>query len=169
MHICTSVGCQCCRTVRRRPWTQHWEETSSTFRTAGSRNFPEQSSQSFDTCPATRPVLTVEHQVSQSLLLMINAGLHVDISTSGDYTYNNLTSFIIALCISDPSWLSTNLGILTCIECSGIHRELGVHYSRIQSLTLDLLSTSELLVLNTHMETHRNRHTAGWFCIVMVF
>uniref|UniRef100_A0A3Q2V4K9 Arf-GAP domain-containing protein n=1 Tax=Haplochromis burtoni TaxID=8153 RepID=A0A3Q2V4K9_HAPBU len=45
----------------------------------------------------------------------------------------------------DPTWLSTNLGILTCIECSGIHRELGVHYSRIQSLTLDLLSTSELL------------------------
>lgn len=52
------------------------------------------------------------------------------------------------LCISDPTWLSTNLGILTCIECSGIHRELGVHYSRIQSLTLDLLSTSELLVIH---------------------
>ncbi|NXX51571.1 ASAP3 protein, partial [Tricholaema leucomelas] len=47
---------------------------------------------------------------------------------------------------SDPTWLSTNLGILTCIECSGIHRELGVHYSRIQSLTLDVLSTSELLL-----------------------
>ncbi|RVE57347.1 hypothetical protein OJAV_G00215270 [Oryzias javanicus] len=46
----------------------------------------------------------------------------------------------------EPTWLSTNLGILTCIECSGIHRDLGVHYSRIQSLTLDLLSTSELLL-----------------------
>ncbi|XP_054855074.1 arf-GAP with SH3 domain, ANK repeat and PH domain-containing protein 3 isoform X2 [Eublepharis macularius] len=46
----------------------------------------------------------------------------------------------------DPTWLSTNLGILTCIECSGIHRELGVHYSRIQSLTLDVLTTSELLL-----------------------
>uniref|UniRef100_A0A4W3HWN4 ArfGAP with SH3 domain, ankyrin repeat and PH domain 2a n=1 Tax=Callorhinchus milii TaxID=7868 RepID=A0A4W3HWN4_CALMI len=46
----------------------------------------------------------------------------------------------------DPTWLSTNLGILTCIECSGIHRELGVHYSRIQSLTLDVLGTSELLL-----------------------
>ncbi|XP_044148460.1 arf-GAP with SH3 domain, ANK repeat and PH domain-containing protein 2 isoform X2 [Bufo gargarizans] len=48
---------------------------------------------------------------------------------------------------SDPTWLSTNLGILTCIECSGIHRELGVHYSRIQSLTLDVLGTSELLLV----------------------
>uniref|UniRef100_A0A8C3UPE0 ArfGAP with SH3 domain, ankyrin repeat and PH domain 1 n=1 Tax=Catharus ustulatus TaxID=91951 RepID=A0A8C3UPE0_CATUS len=45
----------------------------------------------------------------------------------------------------DPTWLSTNLGILTCIECSGIHREMGVHISRIQSLELDKLGTSELL------------------------
>ncbi|XP_024915542.1 arf-GAP with SH3 domain, ANK repeat and PH domain-containing protein 2-like, partial [Cynoglossus semilaevis] len=53
---------------------------------------------------------------------------------------------LLLSCVSDPTWLSTNLGILTCIECSGIHRELGVHYSRIQSLTLDVLSTSELLL-----------------------
>uniref|UniRef100_A0AAY4DT84 Un-named sa1614 n=1 Tax=Denticeps clupeoides TaxID=299321 RepID=A0AAY4DT84_9TELE len=46
----------------------------------------------------------------------------------------------------DPTWISTNLGILTCIECSGIHREMGVHYSRIQSLSLDKLGTSELLL-----------------------
>lgn len=57
--------------------------------------------------------------------------------------------------LSDPTWLSTNLGILTCIECSGIHRELGVHYSRIQSLTLDVLSTSELLVNHIeHLSSH---------------
>uniref|UniRef100_A0A8C5MF89 ArfGAP with SH3 domain, ankyrin repeat and PH domain 1 n=1 Tax=Leptobrachium leishanense TaxID=445787 RepID=A0A8C5MF89_9ANUR len=46
----------------------------------------------------------------------------------------------------DPTWLSTNLGIVTCIECSGIHREMGVHISRIQSLELDKLGTSELLL-----------------------
>ncbi|RXN28217.1 arf-GAP with SH3 ANK repeat and PH domain-containing 1-like isoform X5 [Labeo rohita] len=45
-----------------------------------------------------------------------------------------------------PKWLSTNLGILTCIECSGIHREMGVHISRIQSMELDKLGTSELLL-----------------------
>ncbi|NWY59575.1 ASAP1 protein, partial [Chionis minor] len=46
----------------------------------------------------------------------------------------------------DPTWLSINLGILICIECSGIHREMDVHLSRIQSLSLDKLATSELLL-----------------------
>lgn len=45
-----------------------------------------------------------------------------------------------------PTWLSTNLGVLVCIECSGIHRDLGVHLSRIQSLTLDNINTSQLLI-----------------------
>ena len=46
----------------------------------------------------------------------------------------------------DPTWLSTNFGVLVCIECSGIHRDLGVHISRIQSLTLDNIGTSQLLL-----------------------
>lgn len=47
---------------------------------------------------------------------------------------------------NDVTWLSTNFGIVVCIECSGIHRELGVHISRIQSLTLDHVGTSQLLL-----------------------
>ncbi|XP_045404745.1 arf-GAP with coiled-coil, ANK repeat and PH domain-containing protein 3 isoform X3 [Lemur catta] len=37
----------------------------------------------------------------------------------------------------DPRWASINLGVLLCIECSGIHRSLGVHCSKVRSLTLD--------------------------------
>ncbi|KAL6969081.1 ADP-ribosylation factor GTPase-activating protein agd4, partial [Sarracenia purpurea var. burkii] len=30
----------------------------------------------------------------------------------------------------EPDWASLNLGILVCIECSGVHRNLGVHISK---------------------------------------
>ncbi|CAG8732712.1 10383_t:CDS:2, partial [Funneliformis mosseae] len=39
--------------------------------------------------------------------------------------------------IKDPQWASTNFGTLLCIECSGIHRSLGVHVSKVKSLQLD--------------------------------
>nr|GMD30941.1 ADP-ribosylation factor GTPase-activating protein AGD4-like isoform X1 [Ipomoea batatas] len=40
--------------------------------------------------------------------------------------------------VSEPNWASLNLGILICIECSGIHRNLGVHISKVRSITLDV-------------------------------
>jgi Arf-GAP with coiled-coil, ANK repeat and PH domain-containing protein len=49
-----------------------------------------------------------------------------------------------ALC---PSWVSINLGALLCIECSGKHRGLGVHISKVRSLTLDDLDDSIMLFL----------------------
>ncbi|VDK76715.1 unnamed protein product [Litomosoides sigmodontis] len=45
----------------------------------------------------------------------------------------------------DVQWLS-NIGALVCIACSGVHRELGVHVSRIQSLNLDIISPLEFFV-----------------------
>nr|XP_015216710.1 PREDICTED: arf-GAP with coiled-coil, ANK repeat and PH domain-containing protein 2 isoform X6 [Lepisosteus oculatus] len=39
--------------------------------------------------------------------------------------------------LADPRWASINLGITLCIDCSGIHRSLGVHFSKVRSLTLD--------------------------------
>jgi len=37
-------------------------------------------------------------------------------------------------------WVSINLGIVICIECSGIHRSLGTHITKVRSLTLDVTS-----------------------------
>ena len=43
---------------------------------------------------------------------------------------------------STPDWASINLGLLLCIECSGIHRAMGVHLSKVRSVTLDRWSYS---------------------------
>ncbi|KAJ0313767.1 hypothetical protein COL5a_003308 [Colletotrichum fioriniae] len=45
-------------------------------------------------------------------------------------------------------WVSINLAIILCIECSGIHRSLGTHISKVRSLTLDINSfTSDIVEL----------------------
>ena len=48
--------------------------------------------------------------------------------------------------LSKVEWVSINLGIILCIECSGIHRSLGTHISKIRSLTLDVHSFSNDIV-----------------------
>lgn len=47
----------------------------------------------------------------------------------------------------DPKWASINLGITLCIACSGVHRSLGVHYSKVRSLTLDVWEPEILRVM----------------------
>lgn len=47
----------------------------------------------------------------------------------------------------EPRWASINLGVTVCIECSGIHRSLGVHLSKVRSLTLDSWESEQLKLL----------------------
>ncbi|TMS07163.1 Arf-GAP with coiled-coil, ANK repeat and PH domain-containing protein 2 [Larimichthys crocea] len=47
----------------------------------------------------------------------------------------------------EPRWASINLGVTMCIECSGIHRSLGVHLSKVRSLTLDSWDAEQLKLL----------------------
>ncbi|XP_047664957.1 arf-GAP with GTPase, ANK repeat and PH domain-containing protein 1-like isoform X1 [Tachysurus fulvidraco] len=54
----------------------------------------------------------------------------------------------------NPTWASLNLGALICIECSGIHRNLGTHLSRVRSLDLDdwpYELTLVLIAIGNHM------------------
>lgn len=57
----------------------------------------------------------------------------------------------------DPTWASLNLGALICIECSGIHRNLGTHLSRVRSLDLDDWPRELTLVLTAIGNDTANR------------
>lgn len=44
----------------------------------------------------------------------------------------------------DPKWASSNIGVFICVKCSGVHRSLGTHISKVLSLTLDEWSDEEI-------------------------
>lgn len=55
--------------------------------------------------------------------------------------YNTLIVF------AGPRWASWNLGVFLCIRCAGIHRNLGVHISRVKSVNLDSWTPEQVVSL----------------------
>ncbi|KAF9235855.1 hypothetical protein BU15DRAFT_89415 [Melanogaster broomeanus] len=45
---------------------------------------------------------------------------------------------------NDPRWASWNLGVFLCIRCSGIHRGMGTHISRVKSIDLDMWTPEQM-------------------------
>lgn len=46
-----------------------------------------------------------------------------------------------------PRWASTTFGVFICMRCAGVHRSLGVHISKIQSVNMDSWQESLLRVM----------------------
>merc|ERR1711955_116771 len=44
-----------------------------------------------------------------------------------------------------PRWSSWNLGLFICIRCAGIHRNLGVHISKVKSVNLDSWTEEQII------------------------
>lgn len=54
---------------------------------------------------------------------------------------------LLWFCLLDPDWASINLGVLLCLECSGVHRNLGTHITKVRSTILDTKAWEPELVL----------------------
>ncbi|OWZ66055.1 hypothetical protein AYX14_02567 [Cryptococcus neoformans] len=45
---------------------------------------------------------------------------------------------------NDTRWASWNLGVFLCIRCSGIHRSMGTHISKVKSIDLDIWTPEQM-------------------------
>jgi len=49
----------------------------------------------------------------------------------------------------NPDWASINIGIFVCCNCSGHHRNLGVHISKVRSVNLDTWTEDQIKVMKS--------------------
>ena len=56
------------------------------------------------------------------------------------------TDPIFSILFLGPRWASWNIGVFLCIRCAGIHRNLGVHISKVKSVNLDSWTPEQVVV-----------------------
>ena len=79
-----------------------------------------------------------------------------------EFYYKKLLIIIILLETPNPQWVSINNGIFICLKCCGLHKELGLNYSLIKSLSMDELSQNDLDYLRTGGNNKLNNFLEGF-------
>jgi Arf-GAP/coiled-coil/ANK repeat/PH domain-containing protein len=83
--------------------------------------------------------ITYDEDDDDNVIVDRRSSYHGDSPNGGGGPRNPLVPKILkanAVCADcgnvDPDWASLNLGVVVCIECSGVHRSLGVHVSKVR-------------------------------------
>jgi len=58
----------------------------------------------------------------------------------------------------NPRWASHNLGVFLCVTCASVHRKIGVHVTKVKSLTLDSWNKEQLETMKNWGNVKANQH-----------
>lgn len=66
---------------------------------------------------------------------------------------------------NNPEWASVSFGNVFCLECSGVHRSLGVHISFVRSIAMDSWTDAQLALMkgggNNKCNEYLQKHGIG--------
>jgi len=93
-----------------------------------------------------------DNKAMREWVTLIQEGIVRELSTQTENTKTNSGMELLAalrdahesnkICADcnapDPKWISVSIGCIVCIECSGVHRHLGVTISKVRSFELDM-------------------------------
>lgn len=100
---------------------------------------------------------------------VVSQGLSVAVSWKRDLA-QKLTAILMTIfpyTFAGPRWASWNIGVFICIRCAGIHRNLGVHISRVKSVNLDQWTQEQIQVSIDFCQQNKRKVVGVCVCAVL--
>lgn len=58
---------------------------------------------------------------------------------------------LTSVSFSEPEWTSYSLGVFLCVDCCGVHRNLGTHLSKVKGIKLDNWDSEQVEVRSNQL------------------